>query len=110
MVDTALQWRRKRHGGGSGDSSFTAAAGWQQEQDICGGDGSMTARQQWCLAHAARRWQLCHCSSAAFVLGRGRRDDGANSIVVGDSGARGNVHRGRRGVDYAKGCADNIIC
>ena len=110
MADTALWWWRKRHGGGSSDSSSTAAAGRQWERDICGGDGCVTARRRWCLAHAARRWQFCRCSSAVFVLGRGRRDDGADGVVVGNSGARGNVYRGRRGVDYTEGCADNIIC
>ena len=33
----------------------------------------------------------------AFVLSQGRRDDGTNSIVVGNSS--GNVHRGGRGTD-----------
>ena len=105
-----LWWRQKRHGGGSNNSSLTAAAGPQREWDICSGDGSATAQRWWCSAQAAQRWQLCRCSSAAFVLGQGRRDDGADSAVVGDSGARGDVHRGRRGTDYAKGCADDIIC
>ena len=62
------------------------------------------------MAQEARRWQFCRCSSAAFVLGRGRRDNGADGVVVGDSGAHGDVHRGRRGADYAEGCADDIIC
>jgi hypothetical protein len=110
LADTALWWQRKRHGGGSGNSSLTAAAGRQPERGICGGDGSARARRRGCLAQAARRWQLCRCSSAAFALGRGRRDDSANGIVDGDSGARGDVHRGRRGADNAKGCADDIIC
>ncbi len=61
------------------------------------------------MAHAAQRWQFCPCSSAVFVLGRGRRDDGADGVVVGNSGTRGDVYRGRRGADYAEGCADGII-
>ncbi len=92
------------------DSSLTAAAGQQWERNVCGGDGGAIARQRWCLVQVARRWQLCRCSSAAFVLGRRRRDDSANGVVVGDSGARGNVHRGRRGAGNAKWYTDNIIC
>ncbi len=51
-----------------------------------------------------------------FVLGRGRRDDSANGIVVGGSngGARGDIHHGCRcaaatGND-ADGDADDIVC
>ena len=59
-----------------------------------------------------------------FVLGRGRRDDSIDSIVVvGSNGiARGDVHRGRRCAaaadnnadgnanDNADGNANNIVC
>ena len=38
-----------------------------------------------------------HASIRAFVLGQGQRDDSADCIVGGNSGARGDVHRGRRG-------------
>ena len=34
-------------------------------------------------------------SVRAFVLGQGRRDDGADGVIVGDSG--GDVHHGGRG-------------
>ena len=50
-----------------------------------------------------------HADVRAFVLGRGWRDDSTNGVVVGDSGARGDIHPGR-GADDAKGNADNIIC
>ena len=62
------------------------------------------------MAQEARRWQLCRCSSAAFVYGQGRRDDGADGVVIGDSGYCGDVHRGRRGADNAEHCADGFIC
>ena len=110
LVDKALWWRWKHHGGGNGDSSLTAAAGWHWERDICGGDGSATARLRWCFAHAALRWQLCRCSSAGFVLGQGQRDNGADGVVVGNSGAHGGVHHGCGGADYTEGCAEDIIC
>jgi hypothetical protein len=50
-----------------------------------------------------------------FVLGRGRRDDGADGIVGGSGGgggAHGDVHRGRRGSadDYGNGDCDDILC
>ena len=51
-----------------------------------------------------------HADVRAFVLGRGQRDDGADSVIVGNSGARGDVHRGRRGADEAEGDADDTIC
>jgi hypothetical protein len=51
-----------------------------------------------------------HANARAFVLGQGRKDDCADCVVVGNSGARGDVHRGRRGTDKAEGDADNTIC
>ncbi len=47
-----------------------------------------------------------HANVRAFVLGRGRRDDGADSV---DSSACGDVHRGHRGADKAEGDADDTI-
>ncbi len=54
----------------------------------------------------------CHRNAGvrAFILGRGRRDDGADCVIVGNSGARGDVHHGRRGANEAEGDADNTIC
>jgi hypothetical protein len=37
-------------------------------------------------------------------------EDGAAGVVVVDSGARGDVHRGRRGAEDAKSNADDNIC
>jgi hypothetical protein len=51
-----------------------------------------------------------HVGVRAFVLGRGRRDDGADCVVVGNSGARGGVHCGHCGADKAEGNADDAIC
>ena len=68
-----------------------------------GGDSMVAVTAVW------RRWRRqLGCGSLAAA--RGRRDDGADGVVVGDSGARGDVHCGRRGADYAEGCADDIIC
>jgi hypothetical protein len=118
----AVAWWRRKLGGDSFVVAAKAPRWWQRRQqldssswakwewDICSGDGSATAQRRWCLAQAAQRWQLRRCSSAAFVLGRGRRDDGANGVIVGDSGARGDVHSDSRSADYAEGCADDIIC
>ena len=36
-------------------------------------------------------------------------DDGADCVVVGNSSARGDVHRGHRGADEAEGDADDTI-
>ncbi len=60
--------------------------------------------------HADARAFECHqCADVcAFVLGQGRRDDGADGVVVGDSG--GDVHRGRRGTKEGDGDADDILC
>ena len=58
-----------------------------------------------CAFERHRQANVC-----AFVLGRGQREDGADGIVVGNSGAHGNVHHGRSGAYNAKGNADNIIC
>jgi hypothetical protein len=51
----------------------------------------------------ARAFECHQCADdvRAFVLGQGRRDDGANSIVIGDSGD--DVHRGGRGTDDGDG-------
>ena len=46
----------------------------------------------------------------AFVLGQGRRDNSTNDVVVGDSGACGDIHRGRYSADNTEGSADDIIC
>ena len=51
-----------------------------------------------------------HSDVRAFVLGRGRRDDGADCVVVRNSGVRGDIHRGRRGADEAEGDTDDTIC
>ncbi len=50
-----------------------------------------------------------HANVRAFVLGRGWRDDGADCVVVGNSGTRGDVHRGHRGADKAESDADDTI-
>ena len=57
--------------------------------------------------HAFERHR--HADVPAFVFRRGRRDDGADGVVVGNSSARGDVHRGRRSADESEGDADNTI-
>ena len=68
---------------------------------------SCTARKR---ANACAFKHHRHVNARAFVLGQGQRDDGADCVVVGNSGARGNVHHGRCGADEAKGNTDDIIC
>jgi len=68
--------------------SATAAAWWEQR----GGCGGFTGTVRECTdAHAFERHQ--RADVRVFVIGRGRRDDSADGIV-GDGGARGDVHRG----------------
>ena len=49
-----------------------------------------------------------------FVLGRGRRDDGTDGIIIigGGGGAHGDVLRGRRGRadNYGDADCDDILC
>ena len=59
-------------------------------------------------ARAFERHQ--HADVRAIVLGRGQRGDGADCLIVGNSGACGHVHGGRRSADEAKGNADDTIC
>ena len=89
------------------EAAVVAAA---QQRDV---GGSCTVRE---CAHA--RTFECHrrADVRIFVLGRGRRDDSVNSIVlVGSNGvAREDVHRGRRcaataDID-ANSNADDILC
>ena len=58
-------------------------------------------------AHAFERHR--HASVHAFVLVQGQRDDGADCVVVGNSSTCGDVHRGHRGADKAKGNAEDTI-
>ncbi len=95
---------------------MAAAAERHRERDVCGGDsGATVRRQRWWVrrqtssdSHTFKRHR--HANVRAFVLGQGRRDDGADSIIIGNSGARGEVHRGRRDADEDKGNADDTIC
>ncbi len=106
----AARWRRQL-GGGSG--SMAAAARWRWRkwrQRAAMVEATVTGwRQQ--LSSDARAFK-CHQHAyvRAFVLGPGRRDNGADCVIVGNSGTRGNVHRGRRGADEAEGVADDTIC
>ena len=87
--------------------SATAAAWWQQH----GGCGRFTGTVREC-ADALAFERHRRADVRAFVLGRGRRDDSADGIVVigSDGGARGDVHHGRRcaapPADDAHGDAD----
>jgi hypothetical protein len=57
----------------------------------------------------ARDFERHQCADVcAFVLGQGRRDDGTDGIVVGDSS--GEVHRGGRGTDDGDGDGNDILC
>ena len=100
----AARWRRQL-GGGSG--SMAAAARWRWRkwwQRVAMVEATVTGwRRQ--LSSNAR-----HANVRTFVLGQRWRDNGADYIIVGKSGARGNVHHGRRGTDKAKGDADDTMC
>jgi hypothetical protein len=100
--------------------SATAAAWWQQRR----GCGGFTSTVRKCAnAHAFKRHQCANVR--VFVIGRRRRDDRANNIVVGsNSGACGDVPRGRQcaaAADndvsddntadvYGDGDGDDIVC
>jgi hypothetical protein len=94
-------------------------ARWQQH----GGCGRFTGTVRECAnARAFERHR--RADVRVFVLGRGRRDDSADGIVVvgSDGGALGDVHRGRRCAAAADddadgdadadadGDADDIVC
>ncbi len=95
---------------------MAAVAERHQERDVCGGDGGATARRWWWwlrqqLSSNARVFERHrHADAHAFVLGQRRRDDGADCVIVGNSSARGDVHRGRCGTDEAESDADDTIC
>lgn len=113
----AAAWRRLSDGGrkaaaacGNGSGGGSSAALAQH-----GGGGS-------CLASAtiesmgtvvlvpqlACRGFVFVVVSPRFLLGRGRREDSADVVV--ESGARGDVHYGRRCADNAKSNAEDNIC
>ncbi len=77
----------------AGAHSVTAAARWQQR----GGCGGFTGTVRECAAaNAFKRHQRADIH--VFVIGRGRRDDSADGIVVvgSNGGARGDVHGSRQ--------------
>ena len=99
--------------------SAMAAARWQQHR----GCGGFTGTVRECAN--ARAFERHQCANVhVFVLGRGRRDNSVDTIIVPGSngGAHGNVHRGRRcaaaaaaddnadGDGNGDGDADNIVC
>ena len=115
MAVVAARWQRRQLGG----AAVTAAERRRQR-------AAMAA-----AAEALRRWlstvvvvesmgtvvlvpQLACCGfvfvvvSPRFLLGRGRREDSADVVV--ESGARGDVHYGRRCADNAKSNAEDNIC
>ncbi len=126
----AAAWRRR--GGGAqrdGRGSLAAAsaavaaarnaaaahsgmvAGWWQQHGGCGG---FTGTVRECAdARAFERHQ--RADVRAFVLGRGRRDDSADGIVVigSNGGTRGDVHRSRQcaaaPADDSHGDADTLF-
>ena len=56
----------------------------------------------------ARRGFVFVVVAPRFFLGRGWREDSADVVI--DSGARGDVHYGRRGADNTKSNAEDNIC
>ncbi len=84
---------------------------WQRDGDGDSNGGTATAEAAVpTLSSDARAFERHrHADVRASVLGRGRRDDGADCVVVGNSSARGDVHPGHRGADEAEGDADDTI-
>ncbi len=79
--------KRKKH------SWLSPIAWWQQHEGYGGFTGTV------CECADARAYERHQRADVrAFVLGRGRRDDNANDIVIvgSNAGAHGDVHRGRR--------------
>ena len=107
MVATATVLRSRRQG-----RQAAAVATWRRQKRIhrwlWRGQATINKTTAATDAHTFERHQ--HTDVRAFVLRQGRRDDGADGVVVGNSSARGDVHRGRRSADEAKGDADNTIC
>ncbi len=114
--------RRRRHrrcGGGSvsgSGGSATLSGGAQRDGGLRGGSSPEAAADSPEPSAANVRAFERHrrADVRVFVLGRGRRDDSADGIVVvgSDGGARGDVHRGHRcaaaASDDADGNADDI--
>jgi hypothetical protein len=99
--------QRRQRVGSSMEAAAVAAA---QQRNV---SGSGTIRK---CANAQAFERHRRADVRLFVLGRGRRDDSVDSIVVvsSDGVAREDVHRGRRCAaaanDDAEGDADNILC
>jgi hypothetical protein len=100
-------------------SSAVAAAAWRRRWQYGGGSAAAVAEVAaawWWWWRGQFSSNACaferhrHANVRAFVLGQGWRDDGADCVIVGNSGARGDVYRGRRGADKVKGDADDTIC
>ena len=115
---SAAAWR---WGGGSGSvsgsgGSATLGGGAQRDGGLRGGSSTEAAADSPAPSAANVRAFERHrrADVRVFVLGRGRRDDSADGIVVvgSDGGARGDVHRGHRcaaaASDDADGNADDI--
>ena len=107
MASTATVLRSRRRG-----RQLAAVATWRWwkriQRWLRRGQATINKTAAATNAHAFERHR--HADVRAFVLGRGRWDDGADCVIVGNSGARGAVQRGRRGVDEAEGGADDTIC
>ena len=107
MVSTATVLRSRRRGRQS--AAVATWRWWKQIQRwLRRGQATINKTAAATDAHAFERHQ--HADVRAFILGRGRRDNGADCVIVGNSGARSDVHRGRRGADEAEGGADDTIC
>ncbi len=82
---------------------------WQRDGDGNGGAATAEAAVPTLSSDTRAFGRHRHADVRTFVLGRGWRDDGADCVVVGNSSARGNVHRGHRGADEAEGDAEDTI-
>ncbi len=72
---------------------------WQRAEKV---EATVTGWRQQLSSDARAFKRHQHADLPTFVLGRGRRDDGADCVIVGNSGARGDVHHGRRSANIFK--------
>jgi len=102
---SAAAWWRRGGGGSVSGGGGSAKCGGGAQRD--GGSGGFTGTVRECAnARAFERHRRANVR--VFVLGRGRRDDSVDGIVVvgSDGAARGDVHRGRRCASAANDNAD----
>jgi hypothetical protein len=97
----------RQRGGGGDVAGVMRRRQWQRDGD--GGAATVEAAVPTSSSDARAFERHRHANVRAFVLCRGRMDDGADCVVVGNSRACGDVHRGHCSADEAEGDADDTI-